>query len=285
MAEKRKMDPLDISKHLGKAKERVDRIGIELEGGWEKLPPDTRLTRDGSVHVEATPVGLTADEAQRFADLHTIAGIRIFTAQEGKDYGQLQLKQRIPRIEVGELPSPIMEPKKAEQWMKTFYPSHVNGTCGLHVHMSFKHAITYQQLMDARYQDTIVEELTKWAKKENLDLKHPIWERLAGKCRFCKLDFTADEQVRQRQKGFDQGTPGNRYTAINYSYGIHGTIECRLLPMMSTWDQGYRAIKHVLDITNAFLVAPPMQSRKEERLPVYLKMDDDNFVDNIREYI
>lgn len=277
----KKPDPLEL-KSLGKAKERVSRIGIELEGGWEKLPPDTRLTRDGSVAVDATPVGLTADEALRFEELHRLAAIRIFTQAEGKDYNFLQSKQRIPRLEVGELPSPIMEPKMAEAWMKTFYPSHVNATCGLHVHMSFKHAITYQRLMTPRYQDTIVEYMTRWAKKEPLKTDHPIWERLEGKSRFCKLEFAADLQTK-RPKDFDQTGPGNRYTAINYSYRAHGTIECRLLPMMKEWEQGYRAIKEVLNITEAFLADLP--ERKEKRMPVYLKMDDDSFVDSIVEFI
>ena len=36
----------------------IDRIGVELEGGWEKTPPDVdAIGHDGSVRVQARYVG------------------------------------------------------------------------------------------------------------------------------------------------------------------------------------------------------------------------------------
>ena len=174
----------------------------------------------------------------------------------------------------GELPS---EPKEVEEfpvWMKKYYPSHVNATCGLHVHMSFKSAYHYQRLMVEDYQDTMVEYLLRWAKTEKFGDKHPIWPRLKGQSEFCQLKFDPDRQSFKTRKEYDHHAPGHRYTAISYAYARYGTVECRLLPMMEEANQGIRAVQCVIDVTNAFL---SVQRKREERLigEVFVQLGDD----------
>jgi hypothetical protein len=219
---------------------RISRVGIELEGGWLKLPPNTTLARDGSVFRNGPPM--------------------------------LEVEGRMvaPAI-VGELPSPPL-PTGAPMrgWMKKFYPSHVDATCGLHVHMSFKSALHYQKLMCAEYTTRIIEHLMEWAKVKGLSPAHPIWPRLRGENEYCIPAFYADQQASTRSKSYQHGS-GSRYTFINYPHRLHSTVECRGLPMMETCDLGIEAVEEVILATNAFLLASARREiRLKEIIPVEL---------------
>lgn len=199
---------------------RIYRVGVELEGGWDKSPdPQFRLEHDGSVQ------GTNA----------------LFAA--------------------GELPSPPMEVDKIEAWIRKFYPDRVNETCGMHVHLSVKSALTYQRLMRPEYPKTIIEEFKKWS-KENLPANHCIFDRLAGKSIYCRHVFSADDQVMNVEKDHNRDRRGNRYTVVNYCWGRHQTAECRLLPMMPDVDTSVRAVQELIDITNKFLCATAEKERK-----------------------
>ena len=217
------LDKALLSKALSSVENRgrcaIYRVGVELEGGWKKVPQGVQLAHDGSVKVEAvdklgTPV----------------------------------------KLALGELPSPVLEVTNLETWMNKYYPSHVNDTCGLHVHMSFRTALTYQRLMVGEFPKTVIAEFQKWALDEKLPNTHPIWPRLRGESEFCQHVFYASEQAIKVGKDYDRHRRGHRYSVINYCYS-KGTMECRLLPMMDTPEQGIRAVKHLLSITGAFLVA------------------------------
>ena len=245
---KLKEKPLDIDKFLGKARNQIHRVGVELEGGWVKLPPGVSLTHDGSVSIKQPEDPTFERKYRQWQETANRAN------QEGRLNTVPPPTHRI-KLHVGELPSTPMEVEKVAAWMKEFYPDKVNETCGLHVHVSFKSVLQYQRLMTPSYPATIVEYFTQWARAEGLSDKHPLWERLTGNNRFCKHEFHAQEQVVSR-KDHNQTRPGHRYTVINYCYSVYGgTLECRLLPMMDTSDQGIRAVQHVLAITNAFLMA------------------------------
>jgi len=228
---------LDIE-HVRKMRNRVYRVGIELEGGWKTLPKGTHLARDGSVRVSET-----------------------------SDSGPLQ---------VGELQSPPMPVEGLSAWMKTYYPDCVDETCGMHVHLSFKSALTYQQLMIPSYPATIVAYITKWAKENKLPETHAIWPRLRGDNIFCQHVFYADQQVQHKEKVYDSSRPGHRYSVINYCHTRHSTLECRLLPMMDTMEQAISAIKETINITNAFLVA---SAAKEEKVKAVYVIDDEKLVE------
>lgn len=224
--------PVNLDRVLRERKwnDRIQRVGIELEGGWDKLPAGVKPIRDGSVVFPDMLVN-----------------------------------------HLGEVPSPPMEVKMYPAWLKVTYPHHVNETCGMHVHMSFKTALTYSRLMVPTFPSTVVKYVSEWAGREKLPKSHPLWARLAGKCDFCKLEFFADEQAKTTQKDYDRRRHGNRYQAVNYCYGTHGTVEIRLLPMMDEVDQAQRAIQELLDITNGFLLAT---AKKEEKVQVKHVVED-----------
>ena len=250
------LTPKTVGELLGKARNRVRQIGIELEGGWKELPPDVELVHDGSVmFANQTPVPdniRTLLRSERTADRR-----RGLMMEEAFYY---EVGKTLPKYK-GELPSPPLDPKAFPKWVGAYYPSHVNETCGLHVHMSFNTKLTYQRLMTPLYEDAVVEWLKVWAREQGLHEDHPIWKRLNGENDYCRLGrYCADQQALARQKGRNRDAPVNRYTAIHYAYGLHGTIECRILPMMEDAGMAVRAIQRLLDITNAFILT---QIKKE----------------------
>lgn len=223
--------PTSVERYLGKTKQRIDRVGIELEGGWITPPrreTGCQIIHDGSVGREI-PLLLPSGE---------------------------------PCRHLGEIPSPRLTVADFPGWVRSFYPQVVNATCGMHIHMSFRSPFWYQRLMTPEYPASILHVVKEWAMGEKLPKNHPLWPRLLGKNPFCQHIYDAESQVAAREKGFDRQRPGHRYTVVNYGYTYHGTIECRLLPMMETADQAVRALTCVVDTTNAFLVA---SNKKEPR--------------------
>lgn len=224
--------PLEVEKILArpKFKDRIYRVGVELEGGWLKVPEGVELEHDGSVRGLVGPM-----DPERKVRKH---------------------------LSVGELASTALEVSKIDNWIQQSYPHAVNHTCGLHVHMSFRNAWYYQLLMVPEYQATVVYQLHKWAETEKLAGDHPIWPRLRGESDFCQLEFWAQMQAACSKKDYSRNKPGHRYTAINYCAGQHDTVECRILPMMETAELAIKAVHRVLDITNACLLLRAMKEPK-----------------------
>lgn len=226
MAAKVKAKVVNIDKWLGDNKpfNRVKALGIELEGGWKTLPPGARLEGDASVFHNAPQPGLRQ--------------------------GELQL-------------GPFLL-ADLNKYMKKYYPSKVDETCGLHVHMSFESPLHYGLLADSPdYQETVLEYLYRWAKENHLPEKHCIWDRLSGKSVYCQKEFWPYAQMTQARKDYDKARHGHRYTVIHYCHERNGTVECRVLPMMDNVDLGISAVRRLVDITNAYLYAADKHKVKE----------------------
>lgn len=156
----------------------------------------------------------------------------------------------------GELPSPPMPIHMIDGWVKKYYPHVVDASCGMHVHMSFDTALTYQRLMTPSYSTTIITAMREWATKAGLAATHPLWARLDGTSTYCQHKYYAEDQVKVTGKVFGADRPdAHRYTVINYCFGRFSSLECRLLPMMTTAEQSIAAIMAIINTTNAFLVA------------------------------
>lgn len=222
-------NPLDIDALIGNVRNRCFRIGVELEGAWKTLPPMTRLEGDGSVYKDP------------------------LTGQKKPPNGHV----------TGEYPIGPIQPIAMPRFMKKYYPHQVNDTCGMHVHMSFESVWHYALLMVPEYQDTVIEYLTRWAKKENFSPTHHIYSRLNGKSIFCQNKFWPDAQI-VSQKDHNQERIGHRYTIVHYC-GRQMTIEVRVLPMMETAEQGIRGVRQVIDITNACLAVLGRKKEKTDR--------------------
>lgn len=220
-------EPLDIDKLLlNPPRNRITRVGIELEGAWTKVPTG-RMEHDSSVVV-------------------------------GRKAGDPGFAY------VGEVVSGPMQPAKIPFWLKKNYPYRVNDTCGLHMHMELESIGKYNILTAPEFQETVLEYFDKWAKNEKLPKTHPIWTRILGNSIFCQKEWWPDEQIRPNRKDYDKERHGHRYTVICYCFGRHGTIECRLLPMFDDVEQSIRALKLLLDITNCSLVALSKGTKNEK---------------------
>lgn len=226
--------PLDIDAVLGKAKNRVSMVGVELEGGWTELPPGVpALEPDGSVFHRKAPTG-------------------------AKHIGELPIGPALPAA-IGLL-------------MAKNYPHKINATCGLHVHVSFESLFYYALLMVPEYQETVCEYLTRWAKENKLKETHAIWARLRGESEFCRKEFWPDLQASTKRKNFDHAAHGHRYTVIHYC-GRYNTIECRVLPMMNTPQLAISAVQRFIEITNACLYVLGKDVKKVGKSIVHAKLE------------
>lgn len=228
---------LDITTVLGKPKNRVARLGVELEGAWKTLPLGTHLEPDGSVFRD--PVTKVRRPPTGYAN-----------------------------AQCGELPIGPIQPIALSRFMKKYYPTVIDKTCGMHVHMSFESVWHYDLLMVPEYQETVLEYLGRWAVLEGFPAGHHIYERLAGESVFAQKKFWPDLQVMSK-KDFDQQREGHRYTPVNYC-GRLMTVEVRVLPMTDTVDQAIRAVREVVDITNACLFVLGRKKEEAERAQVVL---------------
>lgn len=213
---------LTFKEPLGTHRNVVSRIGVELEGAWKVVPKGITLEHDGSVF-----------RGKRVAGLH-----------------------------YGELPIGPMQPAAMPKFMTKYYPSVVDHTCGMHVHMSFESLRYYAWLMVPEFKDTMIDALSQWAKVEGFKPEHHIWDRLGGKNEFCQDKFWPDDQIAKKMKGHDHNEHGHRYTNINYS-PMRTTIEVRVLPMTTGVEQAIRAIWQVVYVTNACVQALAVRHDRE----------------------
>lgn len=211
---------------------RIHRVGIELEGGWNKVPARSQVVHDGSVF------------------------------NRGQSVPKLPAGSP-PILAIGEVNSLPLTEKAVGAYIKTHYPQALDATCGLHVHMSFLTPAIYERLVVEAYGSIMIDGLLGWAMKKKFPPSHPIWSRLRGENRFCTHDFIAEEQIKSKNKS-------KHYTAINYCWSLHQTVEVRVLPMFENVDDAIEAVSEVIAITNAFLVAT---AKRPEKLTQTLEID------------
>jgi len=185
----------------------IDRFGVELEGGWDIQPP-LYAANPRSYHEDGS-VYVTG------------------------------------RWRAGEIVSiPMSTWNEGNSFMMDNYPQHVGGSCGMHVHMSFKNNPYVIALLadDKGYQDGLIDTLTLWGKKKNV-VNNFFWSRLAGENQYCKLDWDG-VGVRGQE----------RYRAVNFTaYSKHTTIEIRILPMFRSKKLAASAVKRVIAYTDWYI--------------------------------
>lgn len=241
--------PIKID-HYETVKSRIKLVGIELEGGWKKLPKGITWVGDRPPQHN----------------------------QIGRDGSLDPFRQRVDATEfpyVGELPSSPIAEADIEKWLRAHWPSIVGPECGLHVHISLLNPLIYMRLMDDEaYAATVIEYLKQWANREAIAKDDPIWDRLAGNSPYCQHTFCPDEQVKNVAKDYSKERLGHRYTAINFAYGREtGTIECRVLSMPEDVEVGIRGVKEFISITNRYLVAT---AKREKKLKLFTVVDSPN---------
>lgn len=225
---------------------RIAKIGVELEGGWDAPIPGYKVIRDGSViFKQMNEVPFRTNPRTGILE-PAIAGMTF------------------PKYAIGEIVSPPLDINKLEEFLTQCHPQHINETCGLHVHMSFAHKLNYSRLMTPEFTPCIIQAIKAWGKAQELPAAHPLWDRVNNPHhQHCAQVYLGDKQVYVKGKDYhSRGTEYSRYTAINYCENQHHTIECRVLPMFDTASQALSAIMCVLNATNLFLSKIRQRERK-----------------------
>ncbi len=152
---------------------------------------------------------------------------------------------------VGEVVSPILTswegPSGGREFMLDNYPDHVGASCGLHVHMSFgdlgENEYHISRIADSvAYQTELLATLNAAGKRMRIR-SDAFWHRLKGGNEYCKLDWS-HRHIKEH----------DRYRAVNFcSYGRHGTVEVRVLPMFRTAEIAARMVRLVLAFTDDYL--------------------------------
>lgn len=238
--------PVDLTKYFGRARNRIKLVGYEVEGGWVNLPPGkNRVNHDGSVFRERDGAPHYPVDGVEFDEHHR---------------GEIATD---PPIEIAYI----------TPWILANHPSHVDKTCGLHVHMSFSDR-HYQMLMDSEeYQETLLHYLGEWGRENQIPQDHCLWSRLRGESEYCQKVWWPELQVQRKgDKGHNRQAKGHRYTILHFGRHLHGTVECRVLPMFKDPKLSASAAYRVLEITNAYLL---YRKKKEKPAVVNLSLKED----------
>lgn len=212
----------------------INLIGVEMEGGW-----------DGVQGIVPFADGTTLVDDQSLSGLES--------------------------THVGEAVSPALPFDQVLEWMAVHHPKYVNIKCGLHVHVSFKSPRFYLGITRRGFKRFFLDKIKEWAEGEGLNPGHAFWERWAGENKYCSKDFRPTRQMRRDAKH----PPGEgnaplfpqheRRTQWNFCYGVHGTAECRMLPMFNTPEQSIRAVAEVVHIVENYLTLKPPVMEKFSR--------------------
>lgn len=215
---KRQQRPLLPDKDgVPKYRFRIQRVGVELEGAWKRDRFDT------------------------------------FSKVKGWKYKE-EVSSTVKEFDVvGEIISEPMIRKDVWPWMRAFYPQGTNRTCGIHVHMSFRHKSDYERLMDRRYHEHLLRGFVRFGHTRKIDVKHPFWERLTGRNAFCKDFFDPDAQAHYDGHSGGQRARDHRFAAVNYCFAQHKTLEYRVLPTFEDPTVAIRAVRRLLNLTEEYL--------------------------------
>jgi len=144
---------------------------------------------------------------------------------------------------VGELSSsPITGLANAEAWLRERYPHATNESCGFHVHLSFNE-LNYSRLMDEDFNNFFLAEMERfWLENRSKPGFDLFRFRLDGQNQYCQKIFRPELQLWRQEAYGDRGTHP-RYSQLNFCYGRHGTMECRLFPCFSDVADSVEALR------------------------------------------
>lgn len=217
---------------------KILKVGFEIEGGWAGDPGKAP-----------------------FLDCKVIADHSI----NGQTLG---LAQPINAPHVGEVVSEPLQYKPAEvdgplpewvDWLTSHWPNaepehRTNRTCGFHIHLSVETPLEYTMLTSKGFLLALRDRMIEVGKDIPLPKKHVFWERAYGANTFCDLFFDAAAQMNIRQKGMNKV----RYGWLNFSYGLHGTMEFRALPTFRDSHVAVRFAKEYFALVDWWLASQDM---------------------------
>lgn len=177
--------------------------------------------------------------------------------------------QGIPndRYNVGEISSaPLSTIEAAEAWLRENYPQTVHPSCGFHVHVSLP-PLHYSRLMNESFNGCFLNAMedfwTRFRSEPGFDL---FRSRLDGQNQYCQKNFRPEHQLwRMEHYGDHRTLP--RYSQLNFCYGRHGTMECRMFPCFPQVGHAVEATKTFINCINSYLATCPPEK------PIVVKVE------------
>ena len=238
---------------------RVIKFGYEQEGGFDDVPRKN-FHCDGSVECDdySEPC---EDDMEGYED----------------DEGNWHNAENITGS--GEVVSPVFSLDRTVDFNHSFRDfarrhsaQEVNETCGHHVHVSFNSDLAYARLMDSDFFQEFEREVYKFVMNEPLlkdDSRYIklFLDRYEGNNSYCYKKHSPQSQVNGLWFFLD-GDECGRYTHLNYPYGHHNTIECRLFPSPENPEQLIRVTEWFVNFTNSYLKGLRKERAKKHKLNV-----------------
>lgn len=234
----------------------IDKIGVELEGGWIERPED--LAVDTSVKIP--PELFKCDH-----ECHCYVCM-----PNGNACGV---------IHTGEVRSKPYKSWNVLKWMRDNYPDYVNHTCGMHIHLSLKSKKAYISLMEPKFYAIFLKEIEKFA-EINIPKNHFFWKRFAGAEKYCQRKFHPNKQIGDTRK------EATRRTQLNYCYALHGTLENRLFPMFEDQILAIKCLRWYVKFVEVYLESN-LEDTVVEKILDIPKLECNNLfeiIDNNKEF-
>ena len=149
----------------------------------------------------------------------------------------------------GEIVSTVLNENTIEGWLDENEDAirQTNKTCGMHVHIGGLNRLEYGILMTPEFTEYLQDELTEWGKQVGLKEGTEFFKRLKGLNTYCRDSYQAEAQKMDMDKN------SSRYCIVNYCWGLHQTVEIRVLPSFQMHKFRYKAIAKVIDIVHTFI--------------------------------
>ena len=226
-------------------------MGVEIEGSWDDLPTEffrnSHVYRyDGSLNDMLEYSCVKCDlSARKHKSGDTNCIFEPNKLDINPDYKYFNF--------VGEIASkPFDKLSNCASWIKKYYPTYFNSSCGVHFHLKPLNDVIYNLLMSKKYFKHFYNCLDYFVESRSIEKGTDFYKRVKGKnvgeknsTNYCKKAFMPLNS---------DGTDSDRYHGINYCKNKHNTIEIRIGSLFKNPDITVDYIKFIYDITNGFIL-------------------------------
>lgn len=157
----------------------------------------------------------------------------------------------------GEVVSPVYKRLSSLiKWTDINYPVKTNPSCGGHLHVSFNTDMSlYSKLIVPEFTDELIKHLHKFGVENKVNPNSSLFKRLKGGCDYALISYNPEHQLFSTEKG------SSRYTAVNYCWGLHRTIEIRVLPAFQKKYLYINMLKSIDEFIDRFLESKEHESQ------------------------
>lgn len=126
-----------------------------------------------------------------------------------------------------------------------FYPDEADGSCGMHVHVSFAETDSLSSVCSPEFYEYFRARWEAWGRAEGLAQNSEFFRRLTGGNDFC---------MPNEPHSMLEPHHADRYLQLNFrAWDEHKTVECRLLPMFKDARLAYSALVELVTIYEDWL--------------------------------